>query len=110
MPMIHHIPLLPRADGNYAGLPGKVYVKLLEEKWSGDSPTAAYWNPTRMVMDTRIGAFESDTGEFLFDAPDSGEARVKAQLIYRRVYKNIMDLKGLNEPDIVMESVEVSVS
>jgi hypothetical protein len=52
-----------------------------------------YWNPTRMVMNTRIGAFESDTGEFLFDAPDSGEARVKAQLIYRRVYKNIMDLK-----------------
>ncbi len=97
-------------DGNYAGLPGKVYVKLLEEKWSGDSPTAAYWNPTRVVIDTRIGAFESDAGEFLFDAPDSGEARVKAVLIYRRVYKNIMELKGLNEPDIIMESAEISIS
>ena len=54
------------ADGNYAGLPGKVFVKLLEEIWTGVSPTAAYWNPTRVVMDTRLAAFQSDVGEFLF--------------------------------------------
>ena len=97
-------------DGCYAGLPGKVFAKVLEEKWTGTSPSAAYWNPTRVVMDTRIGAFESDVGEFLFIAPDSGYARVEAVLIYRRVYKNIMDLKGLNEPDIIMESAAVSIS
>jgi hypothetical protein len=72
------------ADGYYAGLPGKVFVKLLEEMWTGVSPTAAYWNPTRVVMDTRLGAFESDVAEFLFIAPDSGDVRIEATLLYRR--------------------------
>jgi len=98
------------ADGCYAGVAGKVYVKLLEEVWTGVSPTAAYWNPTRVVMDTRIKALESDAGEFLFAAPDSGDARVEAVLLYRRAYKKLTELKGWNEPDIVMESAAVSVS
>ena len=98
------------ADGCYAGLPGKVFVKLLEEMYTGVSPTAAYWNPTRVVMDTRLGAFESDVGEFLFIAPDSGDVRIEAVLLYRRAYKKLMDLKGWSEPDIVMESAAVSIS
>ena len=98
------------ADGCYAGLPGKVFVKLLEEMWTGVSPTAAYWNPTRVVMDTRLGAFESDVGEFLFSAPESGDVRIEAVLLYRRAYKKLMDLKGWSDPDIVMESAAVSIS
>jgi hypothetical protein len=97
------------ADGCYAGLPGKVFVKLLEEMWTGVSPTAAYWNPTRVVADTRLGAFESDLGEFLFSAPDAGKVRIEAVLLYRRAYKRLMDLKGWSEPDIVMESAAVSL-
>ncbi len=97
------------ADGCYAGLPGKVFIKLLEEIWTGVSPTAAYWNPTRIVSDTRIGAFQSDAGEFLFRSPDSGDVRIEAVLLYRRAYKKLMDLKGWNEPDIVMESAVVSL-
>jgi hypothetical protein len=110
-------PILPEwcgsgnpADGCYAGLPGKVFIKLLEEIWTGISPTAAYWNPTRVVMDTRLGAFESDVGEFLFMAPDSGDVRIEAVLLYRRAYKELMDLKGWNDPDILMESATVSIS
>jgi len=98
------------ADGCYAGLPGKVYVKLLEEIWTGVSPTGAYWNPTRVVMDTRIGAFQSDAGEFLFVAPDSADVRIEAVLLYRRAFKKLMEIKGWNEPDIVMESAAVSIS
>jgi hypothetical protein len=98
------------AKGNYAGLPGKVFIKLLEEMWTGVSPTAAYWNPTRVVMDTRLAAFEFDVGEFLFSVPDSGDVRIEAVLLYRRAYKKLMDLKGWSEPDIVMESAEVSLS
>ncbi len=97
------------ADGYYAGLPGKVYAKLLEEIWTGVSPTGAYWNPTRIVMDTRLGAFESDTGEFFFAAPDSGDVRIEAVLLYRRAYKKLMDLKGWIDPDIVMESAAVTI-
>ncbi len=98
------------AKGYYAGLAGKVFVKLLEELGTGVSPTAAYWNPTRVVMDTRLGAFESDFGEFLFAAPDSGDIRIEAILLYRRAYKELMDLKGWSDPDIVMESAAVSMS
>lgn len=98
------------AKGNYAGLPGKVFIKLLEEISTGVSPTAAYWNPTRIVMDTRLGAFKSDIGEFLFSAPDSGNVRIEAVLLYRRAYKNLMEQKGWNEPDIIMESAATSVS
>ena len=96
--------------GCYAGFPGKVYIKLLEEIWTGISPTYAYWRPTRVVMDTRLGAFESDKGEFLFAAPDSGDVRVEAVLIYRRAFRKLLELKGLNEPDIVMESAGVTVT
>jgi hypothetical protein len=98
------------ANGNYAGLPGKVFVKLLEEMWTGVSPTAAYWNPTRIVMDTRLGAFKSDVGEFLFAAPASGDVRIEAVLLYRRAYKKLMDLKGWSDPDIIMESAAATVS
>ena len=87
-----------------------MFVKLLEEIWTGVSPTAAYWNPTRVVMDTRLGAFETDVGDFLFTAPDSGDVRIEAVLLYRRAYKELMDLKGWNEPDILMESATVSIS
>jgi hypothetical protein len=98
------------ANGNYAGLPGKVFVKLLEEIWTGVSPTGAYWNPSRIVMDTRLGAFQSDVGEFLFAAPDSGYVRVEAVLLYRRAYKKLMELKGWSDPDIVMESAAATIS
>jgi hypothetical protein len=92
-------------EGCYAGLPGKVFLKLLEESWTGISPAAAYWNPTRVVEDTRLGAFETDVGEYVFAAPEAGAARVEAVLLYRRAYKDVMDRKGWNEPDIIMESV-----
>jgi hypothetical protein len=97
------------ADGYYAGLPGKVYIKLLEEIWTGISPTGAYWNPTRIVKDTRLGAFETDAGEFLFIAPKSGSVRIEAVLLYRRAFKKLMELKGWTDPDIVMESATVSI-
>jgi hypothetical protein len=95
------------SDGNYAGLPGKVFVKLLEEEWTGVSPTGAYWNPTRVVSDSRLAAFQSDDGEFLFESPDSGDVRVEAVLVYRRAYRKLMELKGWSDPDILMESAAV---
>jgi hypothetical protein len=97
------------AKGYYAGLPGKVFIKQLEEMWTGVTPTAAYWNPTRVVMDTRLEAFKSDAGEFLFAAPDSVDVRIEAVLLYRRAHKKLMDAKGWNDPDIVMESAKVQL-
>jgi len=109
-------PILPEwcgvgdpANGCYAGRPGKVFVKLLEETWTKVSPAAAYWNPTRVVMDTRLKPFEPDVSEYVFAAPEAGAVRIEAVLLYRRAYKDLIDRKGWAEPDIVMESVNRSV-
>jgi hypothetical protein len=97
-------------DGFYAGLPGKVFIKLLKEKETGISPTAAYWRPVNIEMDTRIAAFESDIGEFLFSNPGTGDVHIEAVLIYRRAYKKLLEQKGITEPDIIMESAQVIMS
>jgi hypothetical protein len=60
-------------------------------------------------MDTRLAAFQSDISEYLFAAPDAGNVRIEAVLLYRRAYKGLMNLKGWTDPDIVMESVTVLV-
>ena len=95
------------AEGNYAGLPGKAFAKILEESWTKISPTAAYWNPTRVVSDTRLGAFETDLSEYAFSVPGPEPVRVEARLLYRRAYKDLMALKGWNAPDILMEKETV---
>ena len=88
--------------GYYAGLPGKAYAKILEELWTEVSPTAAYWNMTRIVSDNRLGAFETDGSSYSFAAPAAGGARVEVRLLFRRAFKSLMDEKGWTTPDILM--------
>lgn len=89
-------------QGYYAGLPGKAYAKVLEELWTEISPSGAYWNPTRIVSDNRIAAFETDTNTYAFSLPGSGKAHVEVTLIFRRAFKELMNQKGWDVPDIVM--------
>lgn len=95
--------------GYYAGLPGKVFAKVLEEMWKKVSPTAAYWNPTRIVQDNRLAAFAKDTSLYCFSADDPGPVAIEISLVYRRAYKELMDLKGWKVPDIVMEKQFINV-
>jgi hypothetical protein len=90
-------------EGYYAGLPGKAYAKVLMELWTEVSPTGAYWNPTRVVSDNRLAAFETDTSRYTFEAPKNGPATVQASLLFRRAYIELMDQKGWKVPDILME-------
>jgi hypothetical protein len=92
------------AEGYYAGLPGKAYAKVLTELWTEISPSGAYWNQTRIESDNRLAAFETDQQSFLFSAP-KGTAKIEVKLIYRRAYKSLMDQKGWDFPDILMEQV-----
>jgi hypothetical protein len=87
--------------GYYAGLPGKVYAKILVELWTEITPSGAYWNPTRIVSDNRLAAFASDTSRFTFAAPD-GPSQVTVRLLFRRAFKVLMDQKGWDVPDIEM--------
>jgi hypothetical protein len=89
-------------EGYYAGQPGKVFAKVLEELWTGISPTAAYWNPTRLVSDNRIAAFASDSSRYTFSSPDGGDVRIEVTLLYRRAFIELMDQKGWDTPDILV--------
>jgi hypothetical protein len=91
------------AEGYYAGLPGKTYAKVLQELWTYTMPTGAYWNQTRVVSDNRLAAFETDTSTYSFTAPANGEVTVQVSLLFRRAFIELMDQKGWDVPDIVME-------
>ena len=97
------------ADGHYAGLPGTGYAKILEEIWTGSSPTGAYWNPTRVVSDNRIAALASDTTEYEFAAPASGGASITAILLYRRAFIELTEQKGWETADIEMARATIDL-
>ncbi|MEE8362525.1 MAG: hypothetical protein V3S18_00480, partial [Dehalococcoidia bacterium] len=91
--------------GDYARRPGKGYAKILEEMWTGVSPTPAYWNPTVLVEDTRIPARATDTTRYEFRAPaGAGPVTISARLIFRRAFKELAEQKGWDDPDILMET------
>ena len=96
-------------QGNYAGLPGKGYALVLMELWTEVAPSVAYWNPTRVVSDTRLKPLESDTTRYHFTLPASRSAEVRVSLLFRRAYKELMDQKGWDFPDITMGTTELKI-
>jgi hypothetical protein len=95
--------------GYFAGLPGEAYAKILEELWTEVSPSGAYWNPTRIVSDNRIAAFETASSTYTFSAPDSGSAHIEVTLLFRRAFIELMDWKRWDVPDIVIDSQSITI-
>ena len=92
-------------DGYLAGLPGRAYAKILEDQWTGVSPAASYWNPTRIVSDNRIPAQGIDTTTYIFGAIPGQQVCIQARLIFRRAFRSLVDQKGWDSPDIIMQEV-----
>ncbi len=110
MPLaLTHGPVLPEWTGNYAGEPGEAYAKLLKDEWSGEMPTGAYWRPIELVSDNRIAAFETATTVYTFELPDAGSATVEARLYFRRAFQKLMEEKGWEDPDILMEEAILDI-
>jgi mono/diheme cytochrome c family protein len=95
-------------EGYYAGLPGKGYAKILAESFTGISPSGRYWNWISIVSDNRIPALGADASSYSFGAP-AGAATVEVTLLFRRAFKDLMDQKGWDVPDIEMESLKIQV-
>lgn len=91
------------ALGYYAGLPGKGFAKILRELWTDMEPAASYWNPTRIVSDNRIAAFGTDTSTYQFSLPTDGGVEINIRLLFRRAFRELMDQKDWEIPDILME-------
>jgi hypothetical protein len=99
-----------KSEGNYAGLPGKGFAKVLEELWTEVAPTGAYWKHTRVLEDSRIPALATDVSAYAFAAPaEPGKVTVDVQLLFRRAFKPLVDLKGWDVPDILMEHGTLTV-
>jgi hypothetical protein len=96
------------AEGYYAGLPGKAYARVLQELWTEIAPTGAYWNPTRVLSDTRLAAFAADQSVFKFLGP-KGTVEVKISLWYRRAFRELMIQKGWTDEDILMAEESLTV-
>ena len=97
-------PVLPDWAGDLAGEPGVYFAKILEQLWTEVSPTGAYWTQTRLIEDTRLPARETDSSTYVFVLPESSEITVEVQLIFRRAFYELMQQKGWDTPDILMES------
>jgi len=96
-------------EGYYAGLPGEGFAKVLEEIWTGISPSGAYWNPTRVVSDNRIAASACDRSTYTFAAGADGEVAVDVTLLFRRAFIEVAEQKGWRAPDILMEHQRLRV-
>lgn len=97
------------ADGNYAGLPGRGFAKVLGDD-QGNSPVF-YTEATHVVSDNRIVAEATDVSVYTFEDPGSsaGTIHVDARLLYRRAWKADMDVKQWDIPDVVMEQDAVDL-
>jgi hypothetical protein len=99
----------PDYTGEYSGMPGKTFAKVLKDEWTGESPTVAFWRPITVAEDTRIPALATDTTSYSFNAPDNRDVTVNVQLIFRRSFYELMQQKGWGDADIIMEQETIQI-
>lgn len=97
-------------EGYYAGVPGKIFAKVLEEMWTEVSPTGAYWNPTVVLSDNRLAAMDTDTSTYVFTVSEEGKSIIEVILLYRRAFKTLMDQKEWYVPDIIVAKESIFLS
>jgi hypothetical protein len=98
---------LPKWAGDLAGLAGSAYAKILMDRASRESPTAAFWRPTSIVADTRLAPGATDIMPYSFVLRDQRPVNVKARLIYRRAFQALARVKGWKAEDIIMALASV---
>jgi hypothetical protein len=101
-------PVNPDYSGDYAGVPGKTFAKVLRDEWTGETPTTAFWREVTIAEDTRIAAMVTDTTHYTFDAP-AGAIKVNVRLLFRRAFYELAQQKGWNDPDLLMEQETLNV-
>ena len=102
------------ADGNYEGLPGKGFAKILYEKnpqYVSSSKSALQkqispspqWRIVNILSDNRIPALATDVSVYDFHVKSTDlPVTVKTELIYRRTFKNWAVMKKWDLKDIML--------
>lgn len=99
---------IPAWGGNYAGIPGTGYAKILRDVETGDFPVVSYWKQALIESDNRLAAFESDTTAYVFQTSDK-PTEISVNLLFRRLYQPIADRYGWDMDELVMESEIVQI-
>ena len=100
--------VVPDWGGAEAGLPGTAYAKVLRDVLTGEAPVVNYWKQTLIDSENRIPALATDRSIYSVVAPaGDGPVPVQASLLLRRVFQPVMDAKGWDMGNIVMEEAEV---
>ena len=100
----------PDFSGDYAGVAGQTYAKVLRDELTGETPTSAFWRPVTIVTDNRIAAMATDSTNYTFAAPTDDSVTVQVRLWYRRAFYELANLKGWNDPDILMEEATIDLA
>ena len=102
----------PEKKGNYAGLPGRGYAKVLKDLMLYPDRSlnrdfvfeypAPHWRPTLIEYDSRIPADGTDSSTYQFQVLESTPKpiQITTRLIYRRAYKKWLDAKGFEIADL----------
>lgn len=91
------------AEGNYAGYPGKGFALVFGD--DAGNTHVMDWQATRIVEDTRIKAREADRSVYSFEVPsDVDRVDIHTDLIYRRAFKPLADLKKWTQKDMDVAS------
>ena len=99
---------VPAWGGAQAGEPGRVFAKILQDVATGAAPVVSYWKQTHIISDTRIAAVDSDSSLYTFALSSSGgPITITAELRFRRTFQAVIDAKGWDTPDVVMEETLV---
>lgn len=102
--------IVPAWGGPQAGLPGKAFAKVLRDAVSGELPVVSYWKRTSIASDNRLPALGMDRSTYTFRLTNRGGAmRVLAELRFRRNLWDLMEARGWQEPDILMETEQLEV-
>ncbi len=93
----------PMDKGNYAGLPGTVFARVLRDE--KNNLNVPFWKAVAVASDTRIPPKSTVTEVFHFSLADANdEPAVEAHLIYRPTFKAWALAKGWADRDIEMTS------
>lgn len=102
----------------YGGMPGRIFAHVLVDRDTNESPTAAYWNPTKLALDdganklssdTRLKPLEPNESQYSFAIPSSGEVFVSVKLMYRYAFFDLALQKNWTRPDIEVVAKECLV-
>jgi hypothetical protein len=111
----------PEPEGNYAGLPGKGYAKVLK-RWPdyladnrfsvlSQLYPSPFWRPVVLDYDNRIPAEGADTSAYGFKLSEdvAKPIRVSVRLIYRKTFKSWLKPQAGETNDLLLASENLSL-